>query len=84
MDGSANAVAAARNFLLAKLPELGIQVTDELKLHTDMVVADTESEYHVEFAVVDSQGRSHEGHVEVANGEAVLAIIDGKMIFSAY
>lgn len=83
-DGSANAVAAARSFLLAKLPELGIQITDELDLHTDMVVAETESEYHVEFSVLDSQGRSHEGHVEVANGEVVLAIVDGKTIHSSY
>lgn|GEM_PF-1401315 len=83
-DGSANAVAAARSFLLAKLPELGIHIANELDLHTDMVVAETESEYHVEFSVRDSQGRSHEGHVEVANGEVVLAIIDGKAIHSSY
>jgi len=82
-DGAANAVAAARSFLLAKLPELGIHITNELELHTDMAIAETESEYHIEFAVVDSQGRSHEGHVEVANGEVVLAIIDGKTIQSS-
>jgi hypothetical protein len=84
LDGSADAVAAARSFLLAKLPELGINITDELYLHTDMVVAVTESEYHIEFALINSEGRSHEGHVEVANGEVVLATIDGKTIFSAY
>ena len=84
LDGSANAVAAARSFLLAKLPELGIRITDELDLHTDMVVAQTESEYHVEFSVLDSEGRSHQGHIEVANGEVALAIIDGKTIHSAY
>lgn len=83
-DGSADAVAAARSFLLARLPELGIQITDELDLHTDMVVAETESEYHVEFSVIDSEGRSHEGHIEVANGEVVLAVIDGKTIHSSY
>jgi hypothetical protein len=84
LDGSVDAVAAARSFLLAKLPELGINITDELYLHTDMVVAVTENEYHIEFALINSEGRSHEGHVEVANGEVVLATIDGKTIFSAY
>jgi hypothetical protein len=83
-DSSANAVAAARSFLLAKLPELGMHITDGLDLHTDMVVAETESEYYIEFGVVDSEGRSHEGHVEVANGEVVLAIIDGKTIHSSF
>jgi hypothetical protein len=84
LDGSADAVAAARSLLLAKLPELGINITDELYLHTDMVVAVTESEYHIEFALINSEGRSHEGHVEVANGEVVLATIDEKTIFSTY
>lgn len=43
-DDSANAVAAARSFLLAKLPELGIHISSELDLHTGMVVVvETES-----------------------------------------
>lgn len=84
LDDSANAVAAARSFLLAKLPELGIHIIDELDLHMDMVVAATESEYHVEFSVMDSQGKSHQGHVKVSNGEVTLAIIDSKTIHSSY
>jgi YVTN family beta-propeller protein len=84
LDDSDMAVSAARSFLLAKLPELGIHITDELNLHTDMVVAETESEYRVDFGLTDSEGRSHEGYVEVANGEVTLAIIDGKTIHSSY
>jgi hypothetical protein len=53
-----NGVPAARNFLLAKLPELEIHITDEGGIHTDMVVAATESEYHIEFGILDLQGRS--------------------------
>jgi YVTN family beta-propeller protein len=37
-DGSAAVVEVARQFLISKLPELGIQVRDETMLHTDMVV----------------------------------------------
>ncbi|AFU57366.1 hypothetical protein Ngar_c04190 [Candidatus Nitrososphaera gargensis Ga9.2] len=84
LDGSADAVAVARSFLLAKLPELGIHINDELDLHTDMVVAETESEYRVDFGLTDSEGRSHEGYAEVANGEVVFAVIDGRTIHSSY
>jgi len=32
--------------------------------------------------LIKNASRSHEGHVEVANGEVVLAIIDGRTIHS--
>lgn len=79
-DGSATAVAAARQFLISKLPELGIQLQDETKLHTDMVVAVSEYEYLVDFSVIDAQGRSHEGHVEVSNGQVIRAELNGRTI----
>lgn len=75
-DGSANAVAAARSFCFCSPSCRSLEsiLLTSWILHTDTVVAETESKYHVEFSVMDSQGRSHEGHVEVANGEGVLAI----------
>jgi len=80
-DGSANAVAAAREFLLARLPELGIQIQDELRqLHTDMVVVETETEYRIDFSVMDQNGQSHDGYVEISNGEVMFAVMDGKSI----
>jgi YVTN family beta-propeller protein len=79
-DGSAIAVAAARQFLISKLPELGIQLQDQTRLHTDMVVAITEYEYQVDFSVIDAQGRPHEGYVEVANGQVMSAELDGRTI----
>jgi YVTN family beta-propeller protein len=82
LNGSANAVAAARSFLLAKLPELGITISDEMMLHSDMVVAVTESEYRVDFSVIDSKGQSHSGFIETANGKVVHAVIDGRVFFS--
>jgi hypothetical protein len=66
--------------LISKLPELGIQLQDESMLHTDMVVAINETEYRVDFGVIDAQGRSHEGYVELSNGEVVIAQLDGKTI----
>src|SRR5919108_3259739 len=80
-DGSATAVAAARQFLISKLPQLGIQLQDETTLHTDMVVAISEYEYQVYFGVIDAQGRSHEGYVEVSNGQVIIAKLDGKTIY---
>ena len=77
---SANAVAVARHFLLSKLPALGIQIENELDLHTDMVVAETESEYSVDFSVIDHNGNSHDGRVEISNGEVMFAEMDGKSI----
>jgi YVTN family beta-propeller protein len=80
-DGSIAAVAAARQFLISKLPQLGIQLQDATKLHTDMVVAISEYEYQVDFGVIDAQGRSHEGSIVVSNGQVVIAKLDGKTIF---
>jgi YVTN family beta-propeller protein len=82
-DGSAAAVAAARQFLISKLPELGIQLQDESMLHTDMVVAITETEYRIDFGAIDAQGRAHEGYVEVSNGEVINAELDGRTILSS-
>jgi hypothetical protein len=79
-DGSANAVAIAREFLLSKLPTIGIQIENELQLHTDMVVAETESEYTVEFSVIDQDGHSHNGRVKISNGEVMFALMDGNSI----
>jgi hypothetical protein len=31
--------------------------------------------------VIDAQGHSHEGYVEVSNGQAIIAKLDGKTIF---
>lgn len=73
-----NAVAIARQFILSKLPSLGIQIDNELDLHTDMVVAITESEYRIEFSVLDTNGQSHDGRIEVTNGEVTAAILDGE------
>jgi YVTN family beta-propeller protein len=82
-DGSAAAVAAARQFLISKLPQLGIPLQAQSILHTDMVVAISEYEYQVYFGVIDAQGRSHEGYVEVSNGQVIIAKLDGKTIFSS-
>lgn len=79
-DVSANAVAIARQFLLQKLPTLGIQISNELDLHTDMVVAETESDYIVEFSVMDQNGQSHDGRVQISNGEVTTAMMDDKSI----
>jgi hypothetical protein len=66
--------------LISKLPQLGIQLQDQTRLHTDMVVAINEYEYQVEFSVIDAQGRSHEGYVEVSNGQVISAELDGRTI----
>jgi hypothetical protein len=79
-SGTDNAVAIAREFILSKLPMLGIEINNELDLHTDMVVELTESEFHVEFSVLDTNGQSHDGHIELENGEVTVAILDGKSI----
>ena len=79
-DASANAVAIARQFLLQKLPALGIQISNELDLHTDMVVAETESDYVVDFSVMGQNGQSHDGRVQISNGEVTTATMDDKSI----
>lgn len=70
----------ARNFILSKLPGLGIEIDDELDLHTDMVVHVSDTEFHLDFGVVDTEGGVHEGHIELVNGEVTVATIDGESI----
>lgn len=79
-SGTDNAVAIAREFILSKLPSLGIEINNELDLHTDMVVELTESEFHLEFSVLDTNGQSHDGHIELENGEITVAVLDGNSI----
>jgi uncharacterized protein len=79
-DGSIEAVAVAREFILSKLPELGIEIDDELDLHTDMVVVVSESEFHVDYSVMDVNGQSHDGRIEIVDGEVTVAILDGESI----
>ena len=47
-------------------------------LYTDKIVAISEYEYQVYFGVIDAQGRSHEGYVEISNGQVIIAKLDGK------
>ena len=70
----------ARNFILSKLPGLGIEIDDELDLHTDMVVHISETEFHLDFGVVDTDGGVHDGHIELVNGEVTVATLDGNSI----
>jgi uncharacterized protein YggE len=70
----------ARNFILSKLPGLGIEIDDELDLHTDMVVHVSETEFHLDFGIVDTDGAVHDGHVELVNGEVTVATLDGESI----
>jgi uncharacterized protein len=74
------AVAITRQFILSKLPSLGIQISNELDLHIDTLSEMTESEFHVEFGMMDTKGQSHVGNVEITNGEVTVAILDGKSI----
>lgn len=77
-DGGIAAVATAREFILSKLPELGIEIDNELDLHTDMVAQISESEYHMEFGVMDTEGQSHDGHIEIVDGEVTVAMLNGE------
>lgn len=70
----------ARAFILSKLPELGIEIDDELDLHTDMVVHISENELHLDYGVVDTEGRVHDGRIEVVNNEVSVATLDGQSI----
>ena len=70
----------ARNFILSKLPGLGIEIDDELDLHTDMVVHVSETEFHLDFGIVDTDGAVHDGHIELVNGEVTVATLDGESI----
>jgi uncharacterized protein YggE len=55
VDGSADPnvtgyMETARAFILSKLPGLGIEIDDELDLHTDMVVLVSDTEFHLTMA----------------------------------
>lgn len=78
--GSSDAVTIARNFILSKLPGLGIQIDNELDLHTDMVVHESETEFHLDYSVLDTNDQVHDGHIEVVNGEVKVAMLDGQSI----
>ena len=70
----------AREFILSKLPGLGIEIDDELDLHTDMVVHISENELHIDYGVVDTDGGVHDGHIEVVNDKVTVATLDGQSI----
>jgi len=71
-------VAIARDLLLSKLPKLGIEIENQQHY---IVVAETESEYTVEFSTVDQDGRSHDGRVEISKRVIVFTEMDGNSIF---
>lgn len=81
-DGTTQAVAIIRSFILSKMPALGIEISDELKLHTDMVVVLDEGKgaYRVEVSILDTNGISHQGYVEVEDGQVKTAVLDGRYI----
>ena len=79
-DSDFDSMAIARSFILSKLPGLGIEIDDELDLHTDMVVHISDTEFHLDYGVVDTEGGVHDGHIEVVNGEVTVAILDGQSI----
>jgi hypothetical protein len=74
------AVAIARQFILSKLPSLGIQIDSELDLHTDMLVHVSDTEYHLDFGVMDINGQAHDGHIEIVSGQVTVATLDGQSI----
>lgn len=73
-------IQTAREFILSKLPGLGIEIDDELDLHTDMVVQISENELHIDYGMVDTDGVEHKGHIEVVNDEVTVATLDGQSI----
>lgn len=79
-DRSTEAVAIARQFILSKLPSLGIKINNELDLHSDMVVKVSDKEYSLEYSVLDTNKQSHDGHIEVVDGKVTVATLDGKSI----
>lgn len=79
-EGSGSAMEIARAFILSKLPGLGIEIEDELDLHTDLIPFVSENELHVDYSVVDTDGDVHDGHIEVVDGEVTVASLDGESI----
>lgn len=45
-----------------------------------MAFAISEYEYQIDFGVIDAQGRSHEGYVEVSDGQVLSAELDGRTV----
>ena len=85
VDGSADPnvtgyMETARAFILSKLPGLGIEIDDELSLHTDMIAHISENELQIDYGVVDTDGGVHDGHIEVVNNEVTVATLDGQSI----
>jgi len=85
VDGSADPnvtgyMETARAFILSKLPGLGIEIDDELSLHTDMIAHISENELQIDYSVVDTDGGVHDGHIEVVNNEVTVATLDGQSI----
>ena len=79
-DAADDAVAIARQFILSKLPSLGIEIENELDLHTDMLVHVSETEFHLDYSVLDTNGQSHDGHIEVVSGRVTVANLDGNSL----
>jgi uncharacterized protein YggE len=78
--GTADSMTIAREFILLKLPSLGVEIKSELDLVTDMISHVSENELGVDYSVVDTNGDVHDGHIEVANGEVTVASLDGESI----
>jgi uncharacterized protein len=71
---------AAVTFLEERLPQLGFVIDDPMDIHMDLITHISETEYHADFAVVDTNGQVHDGHIEVVEGEVVVAQLDGESI----
>jgi hypothetical protein len=71
---------AAMAFLEERLPQLGFVIDDPMDIHMDLITHVSDTEYHAEFAVIDSEGQVHNGRVEVVNGEVTVAELDGESI----
>jgi len=75
-----DSMTIAREFILSKLPSLGIEIDSEMDLVTDMISHISENELGVDYSVVDTSGGVHDGHIEVVNGEVTVASLDGESI----
>ena len=71
---------AAVAFLEEKLPQLGFVIDDPMDIHMDLITHISETEYHADFAVIDTNGQVHNGHIEVVEGEVAVAQLDGESI----
>ena len=71
---------AAVAFLEEKLPQLGFVIDDPTDIHMDLITHISETEYLADFAVVDTKGQVHNGHIEVVEGEVAVAELDEESI----